>query len=539
MFKMPAWALIAAMAMISFAAAASAVSLSLTGTSDNVSDQAKAMQQSDYSRSSYASPALNGTPSEEGQAGYDSYAWDDALSNRSKVVPAAELLYRARSGEPIDYENVSIVGDLDLSQPEIQFTRPFKIANSTIFGHLDFSGATFTEPVAFRFTTFAGDATFKSAQFLEDVSFAKSVFTREADFSVARFGGIANFTEARFEGETRFSYAQFGSLTYFPRVRFDDDVHLDFSQFSRLAIFWNALFSGNTDFSNAHFMDKSNFLDADFAGNVSFAATRFDGDVVFWAAWFRGNAIFGLAYFGGFSDFQNTRFDQVAYFPVAKFTDTAFFMDAIFKKDLVLESARIYSMIMENVTFGPQSTIVLKGADFNRFTVHWDVIKDRMKYDGAAYIALTNNYKDLEWFDDADECYYQYRFIGQQGHPWGWSKIFDIIAWISCGYGVRVSYVSFWCIFTIIFFGVVFWAGNGMGKFEVTGLEVPGNADVNKKRISLIDALYFSTAMFTTSQAPVNNYPVGFYRHLAMVEGILGWFFLGLFIVVLSGVLIR
>jgi hypothetical protein len=32
---------------------------------------------------------------------------------------------------------------------------------------------------------------------------------------------------------------------------------------------------------------------------------------------------------------------------------------------------------------------------------------------------------------------------------------------------------------------------------------------------------------------------VGFYRHLAMEEGILGWFLLGLFVVVLSGVLIR
>ena len=45
--------------------------------------------------------------------------------------------------------------------------------------------------------------------------------------------------------------------------------------------------------------------------------------------------------------------------------------------------------------------------------------------------------------------------------------------------------------------------------------------------------------MFTTSQAPVNTYPVGVYKHLAMAEGILGWFFLGLFVVVLSGMLIR
>jgi hypothetical protein len=115
-----------------------------------------------------------------------------------------------------------------------------------------------------------------------------------------------------------------------------------------------------------------------------------------------------------------------------------------------------------------------------------------------------------------------------------------MISWLSCGYGVRVSYTVFWCIFTILFFGVVLWAGNGMRRFEHTGLEIPGNSDnIQSQRVSLVDALYFSVAMFTTSQAPVNNYPVGFYRHLAMIEGILGWFFLGLFVVVLSGLLIR
>ena len=75
---------------------------------------------------------------------------------------------------------------------------------------------------------------------------------------------------------------------------------------------------------------------------------------------------------------------------------------------------------------------------------------------------------------------------------------------------------------------------------EIEGMELPGNPSLRpSKRGSFTDALYFSIAMFTTSQAPVNTYPVGFYRHLAMAEGILGWFFLGLFVVVLSAVLIR
>ena len=142
--------------------------------------------------------------------------------------------------------------------------------------------------------------------------------------------------------------------------------------------------------------------------------------------------------------------------------------------------------------------------------------------------------------DDADDCYYQYRRIGQERSAWGWSKISDIISWLSCGYGVRVSYTVFWCLFTILFFGVIFWAGKGMNKFEIEGMELPGDHRLRpSKRVSFTDALYFSIAMFTTSQAPVNTYPVGFYRHLAMAEGILGWFFLGLFVVVLSAVLIR
>ncbi len=88
-----------------------------------------------------------------------------------------------------------------------------------------------------------------------------------------------------------------------------------------------------------------------------------------------------------------------------------------------------------------------------------------------------------------------------------------------------------------------------MRRFELSGKEVPSEGKHEKNamhetnavidRTSLVDAVYFSTAMFTTSQAPYYNYPIGFYRHLAMFEGVLGWFFLGLFVVVLSGVLIR
>jgi len=240
------------------------------------------------------------------------------------------------------------------------------------------------------------------------------------------------------------------------------------------------------------------------------------------------------------ADFAGVGFMETAYFGGVKFSDLAYFVSARFDKDLILEESRLYSMQLDNATFGEETRINLNNADFTKFVMRWAIIKDRLEYNGAAYLALVKNYKGLEWFDDADECYYQYRRIGQDQTPWGWAKLSDIISWLSCGYGVRVSYTAFWCLFTILIFGMVYWAGRGMSKFEIEGMELPGNPTLKpSKRVSFTDALYFSIAMFTTSQAPVNTYPVGVYRHLAMAEGILGWFFLGLFVVVLSAVLIR
>ncbi len=141
-------------------------------------------------------------------------------------------------------------------------------------------------------------------------------------------------------------------------------------------------------------------------------------------------------------------FERTAFFAVTTFNDNAHFLGAKFNNDLVLESARIYSMQLDNATFGKNSKISLKDADFTRLVVPWSTIKDRLEFNGAAYLALVKNYKNLEWFDDADNCYYEYRQISLANEPWGWAKLADVITWLSCGYGVRVSYIAFWCLLT-------------------------------------------------------------------------------------------
>jgi hypothetical protein len=452
-------------------------------------------------------------------------------------VSAAEIVSKIQSGEPVEYQNISVDGYLDLSGLDVK--QAIKITDSHL-NATNFEGTTFEEPLDLRGSTFRENASFVRARFLGDCNFEDTRFLGQADFRVSRFDGLVSFMNAQFFDEVSFAYSQFNGEAIFFASVFQKDVEFDSVQFSKLASFWNAEFLRGVSFAGAQLIGPARFGNARFNGDAIFAATEFGNNVVFRSSQFMDNVTFGLASFGGLADFTDTRFKEVAFFGVARFTDNAYFIDALFDKDLILEGARIYSMQLDNATFGDGVMINLNDADFDRFVVRWSILKDRLVFNGATYQALVKNYKNLEWFDDADDCYYQYRRITQDQEPLGWIKFLDMIAWLSCGYGVRVSYSVFWCIFTILFFGAVFWVGNGMRRFEFTGLEVPFVAEsVMDQRVSLIDAFYFSTAMFTTSQAPVNTYPVGFYKHLAMIEGILGWFFLGLFVVVLSGVLIR
>ncbi len=460
-------------------------------------------------------------------------------SQAAPVIAAQDILAQIRSGEPLNYDNVTITGQLDLGPGVEPVKQSIRITNSFFQGPLRIEAVNFAEVLDLRGCVFEDDVSFVKSVFQKDAKFSGARFQKQADFAETYFQGPASFISALFQNDSSFGNAQFNGDAVFLDSGFASDVDFNYAKFLRSGSFWNANFE-DVSFFETEFAGQVTFRATKFRGNATFAATRFESDVLFREARFQRGSTFGLSSFGGLADFGNVDFKKTAFFGGVKFADLAYFANARFDGDLILEGARLYSMQLDNVTFNESSKINLNSTDFSKFVVHWSTIRDRMVYNGAAYLALVKNYKSLEWFDEADECYYQYRRIGQDQAPWGWGKLSDIISWLSCGYGVRVSYTAFWCLFTILIFGVIFWAGKGMNKFEIEGVELPGYQRLKpSKRVSFTDALYFSIAMFTTSQAPVNTYPVGVYKHLAMAEGIIGWFFLGLFVVVLSAVLIR
>ena len=480
--------------------------------------------------------AVNVTSAEE--SGPDSLLVPGQASG-VQAIAAEDLLAEIESGQALNYSDLVISGELDLSRLTGPISQPMRITNSRFLGAVKMTSVSFDQGLDLRGCTFEDNVSFVKSRFLGDAKFSGARFVGQVDFGDTYFEGLSSFISTRFLNDSSFSNAEFDGDSAFLDSSFAKDVDFDDAKFMRSASFRSARFD-DVRFFETEFVGQATFLDTTFFGNATFAATRFDSDVVFRNSRFLMGSTFGLSSFAGLADFGNVYFQSTAFFGGVKFSDLAYFVAVRFNRDLILEGARLYSMQLDDVSFSESTKINLNSTDFTKFVVHWSTIRDRMVYNGAAYLALVKNYKSLEWFDEADDCYYQYRRIGQDRTPWGWSKLSDIVSWLSCGYGVRVSYTSFWCLFTILFFGVVFWAGKGMSKFEIDGVELPGDMRIKPgKRASFTDALYFSIAMFTTSQAPVNTYPVGVYRHLAMAEGILGWFFLGLFVVVLSAVLIR
>ena len=160
-----------------------------------------------------------------------------------------------------------------------------------------------------------------------------------------------------------------------------------------------------------------------------------------------------------------------------------------------------------------------------------------MVWDPGAYLALVSNYHGLGWSEDEDDCYYKYRMLDQSHKGWGVARAVDVLAWLSCGYGVRPGNAVAWALLTILAFALIFWRGDGIRR-SAKPLYEPAEQDAVPEHVTFRNALFFSTMIFL-SQGPIDFLPVGRHRYNVILEGILGWLLLALFLVTLGKVMIR
>ncbi|MHB8119431.1 MAG: pentapeptide repeat-containing protein [Methanothrix sp.] len=388
---------------------------------------------------------------------------DNSTRSQLTTVNSSEILGKIEIGKPVEYDNVTVKGDLDLiglnlskENNKIIINSTVKITNSQIKAKIDFSRAIFNDSVDFSGSKL-GFADFSGSQFNEYADFKRSLF-KFAYFSGSQFE-YADFDESQF-GYADFIESQFGKYTNFSRSTF-----------------------GSADFIGSQFNEYADFSGSEFSENTSFIRSKFGG-----------NTFFRDSQFRKFVDFRGSQFED-ADFSGSKFSG--------------------------NITF--------VGSRFNGYVLGWSSIVNG--FDEATYLALIRNLKDHGQFDDSNDCYYMYR-LNKLIHEF---DFYDFLSLISCGFGVRPEIPLFWSALLVPLFGIIFWGSGGIHR-----ISCPFVPDQNQEQrsVSITEALYFSLLVFFHTHPPIYLHQSGRWRYLVAFEDILGWFYLAIFVVVLTNVII-
>jgi uncharacterized protein YjbI with pentapeptide repeats len=369
------------------------------------------------------------------------------------------------------------------------FIKPIRFKNAIFCKSVNFQGSKFNGLASFIEIRFDEQANFSDVTFLQDATFLKTKFKYRSIFSKVRFEGIADFRETYFENYTLFSNAKFSKSSFFDKAKFLKSVS-----------FFKTYLDGNSSFVDVEFCDKLDFDSASFGQNAKFIGATF----------------LKTANFTNISFFNDVDFEHTGFYDYSDFTKTYFGRKVSFNRSI------INFMLLSNIVLATGSCMELKHSKFSCLEVDWDTIKNYLVYDGSSYLALVKNYNDLEWFNDADDCYYQYRSLRRECQIKGLrSKITDYIAWIAYGYGVRPSNPLKLSLGLLVISSLIFLFGVGF----------------DDPFASVLNASYISVTVFTSN--PKTDPLAGIYLLWGVVERIAGWLLMASFLVVLAKKTIR
>lgn len=271
----------------------------------------------------------------------------------------------------------------------------------------------------------------------------------------------------------------------------------------------NSIIEGNVNCNDTFFQEPIDLENTRFSGIAYFDGSQFDK----WAN-------FRFAEFSPRTSFISARFNQSADFFGAEF------VGAKFRRDVDLRGATFEGI--NNL----QGKLNLTDIDFSgKFRVRWDTIKDILICNGPVYIALIKSFKDLEQFDDSNSCYYQYRVWSQNIKPFGLSKIWDCLAWATCGYGISWLNTILFALVVSVFFTFIYSAK----AWHKTSIK-PDYGEL------------FWLSIIILVSAPKEMFPAGAakfeelakeYWYLSVIERVIGWGLLVLMINILLRLTMR
>ena len=293
----------------------------------------------------------------------------------SRVVQAEEILKKIELGQPVEYDNVIVEGELDLRG--LNLTRmpvervwyeefllglpnyyvivssPITIRNSIIKSSVSLNGCVFQNEVKFLGTIFYKPALLGDSRFNQTVVLKWAQFNQTADFGDAWFNQTADFGDAWFNQTADFSGAHFNqdaSFFGFYGAYFNQTADFNRAQFNQTADFHSAHFNETADFNRAQFNQTAEFASAKFNQTADFNSAQFNHIADFRDAWFNQTVDFSGAHFNQYTDFSGghfnqtahfwTHFNQTADFHSAHFNERANFLDAEFNQTADFRDAR-------------------------------------------------------------------------------------------------------------------------------------------------------------------------------------------------------
>ena len=379
------------------------------------------------------------------------------------------------------------------------------------------------------------------SQFLGPVQADTARFMRPVNFSGTRFKQV-DFRKARFEQSAQFIGATFADTAYFG-AHMKSSANFRKARFESVAEMVGLVVDYAAIFIKTHFADEVHLYMSNFKGETIFDDAVIEGPISLTYTVFHSKAKFKRAAFGGRVDLRETSFLRQADFKGARFDD-----------ELLIEEMYFTTLYLDGWAQLKDAVRLASNLEVADEWVRRPDQVDDIQATSRLYIQLQEVLRQNGLYGDENNCYYDLKTIegryywrraGLNPITWGEPLKYTIL-WATCGYGVRPHYTLYLGCAIVLLCALCYYQRGAICERGVE--EVVANyPEARHQRFR--DALYFSLNTFTTvgygDWYPTDNLmKLGkvrliHFRTIAMLEGLIGWVLITVFVISLGKTWIR
>ncbi len=438
---------------------------------------------------------------------------------------------------------------------------------------VDFGEAILQHKADFSLASFRSSVNFDGTTFQSELVCVESIFEKGADFNKTVFLANTNFAWSSFQGDVNFEMAEFYGQANFEGALFKKNLNLNMASFHHVAIFYGAHFSENTsiDLRKATYthllvswpqvkghldgtLDKTKGLlyHLEEITRLEKKNGRTARNVL--NEWQKGNLeiYVRLAWLPSGVEFPAGLSGRIHYAPAE---ELLYFKGIMTKKEwhelLKLSDDAQYREAIRTI--------------FSRSHIGDELKRENFVLWRAVYLRLRKNFEDIGDDGGANDCYYHFRANQprfrlesmsadyQHGEAYiiargTWEKTKEWMEYIffglTCGYGVKPLRALIVAVVQIVIFAFVFF---GFSHIEPLKYEIKEKSEDHDTphivrgfgELGILHQLglcfYFSAATFTALLFGEIT-PRGWFKVVAIIEGVMGFLTLALFLVTLGNV---